>query len=144
MQSISVFPMMQMADFYEQYRLQLFTPFVDQANTLSDAMAGVGSMGVVAARPEIMEGFDEQEMPWSPVQPEPESGFDDTEGNWWLINRAYDRSSDILLVVVAETAGGTVTYLSQVYPNHQPLIAYAGYTVGAVIQISLILALGDN
>lgn len=81
-------------------------------------------------------------MPRSLVQPKPD--FDDIEGNWWLTNRAYDRSSDILIVVAVGSIGATVTYLSQAYPNHQPLITYAGHTNEAAIQVALILALGDN
>jgi hypothetical protein len=144
MQSLSMFPKMQILDILEQYRLQMFSPFVEHTNILSNATAGVGTMSAVAARPEGFQGFDKPENPWSPAQPQPEPGVPDTGRDWELIDRVRAQHREILLILVSETASGTVTYLAQVYPHHQPLIAISGKAVGAMLQIVLLLALADN
>lgn len=144
MQTISVSPMRQMSDLLEQYQSSVFAPFVEQAGSMYDVMGSVGAMGAVAARPEVLQGFSEPAKPWSPVEPEPEPGIQDTDGDWWLRDRVRTQSSDILLVVMPLTANVGARSLSQMYPDHQMLIMNTGDAVTFLLQIVVLVALADN
>jgi hypothetical protein len=143
-QILSGFPIFRMGDFLEQYQLHSFAPIVQQANGVSDVVAGVGTMGAVAARPEVRQGFEESDKPWSPVQPEPESGIPDTDGDWWPIDRLRAQSTDIWFVVVAGAETGSIGFFSWLYPEQQLLILGTGLTGWTVVQIAMILAFYDD
>jgi hypothetical protein len=143
-QILSGFPVLRMANFLEEYQLHAFTPLVQQANSMSDILAGAGTMGAVAVRPKIRQGFEEPDKPWSPVQPEPESGISDTDEDWWLIDRVRAQSTDIWFVVVSGAETGSIGFFSWLYPEQQLLILGTGLTGWTVVQIAMILAFYDD
>lgn len=144
MQEMQSLPMLQMTDLLEEYRLQMMAPVLEELDSLQYGLTGMGAMGAVAARPAVGQQSTHGEVTWSPVQSKPVPAVDDTGSRWWLVERVHERSSDILLVLVTESASVTVTSLSHMYPHHQPIIAYAGHSVGALLQIALLLVLTDD
>ncbi|WP_273837017.1 hypothetical protein [Halococcus sp. PRR34] len=144
MQTLSVVPVMRMSDLLEQYQLQPFAPLVQQANNMSDVLAGAGTMGAVAVRPESLQGFEKPEKPWSPAQPEPEPGVPDTDRDWWLTDRVHAQSSDILFVVVSTAETGSIGFFSWLYPEQQLLVLGTGLTGWTVVQVAMLLALNSD
>lgn len=129
-----------MADFLEQYQLHSFAPIVQR----SSGVSGAGAMGAVAARPEVRQGSEKSDKPWSPVQPEPESCIPDTDRDWRLIDRVRAQSTDIWFVVLSGAETGSIGFFSWLYPEQQLLILGMGLTGWSVVQIVMILTFYDD